>query len=285
MASSSTALKTIRFGHSPDADDAFMFYGIANGMVDTQGLKIEHVVEDIESLNKRALQGELEVTAISVHAYAYVADRYAIMTSGASMGDNYSPILVSKDDFPLSDLKDKTVAVPGQYTSAYLALQLLNRDFAPVFIPFDHIIPAVQSGMVDAGLVIHEGQLTYRESKLKNLLDLGRWWFQKTSLPLPLGVDVVRKDLPADLQKKIARVFKDSIEVALKHRDAALAYALEWGRGMTQEQGDKFVGMYVNELTVDCGERGRKATELLLNSAADAKIIPHRVNLEFISPE
>lgn len=278
-----TPTQTLRFGHSPDPDDAFMFYAIAKNKIPMNGFSVGHVIEDIESLNQRALKGELEVTAVSCHAYAYVADKYAVMRSGASIGDNYGPILVShKSQDTSHKLKNKKIAIPGKLTTAYLALQLYEKDFKPVFTPFDQILDAVQSGAVDLGLVIHEGQLTYKEYGLEKVLDLGVWWKEKTGLPLPLGVDVIRRDLGLETMRAFAQIFKASIQYSLDHRKPALDYAIEYGRGIAEDTNDRFVGMYVNDLTLDLGPQGEAGFQLLLDEAFEKKIIPHKINLEFV---
>jgi len=291
--------KLIRIGHSPDPDDAFMFYALAKEKIPMQGFNVKHVIEDIESLNERALQQgkhrkaqPLEVTAVSCHAYAYMADRYLVLRSGASVGDNYGPILVARDGarYPLtisktkrdpSFVRGKKIAVPGKLTTAYLILQLFEADFTPVFIPFDKIIDAVRSGAADLGLLIHEGQITHAKSKLVRVLDLGQWWYEKTKLPLPLGIDVVRRDLPREQIESFARLFKASIEYAVKHRKEALQYALQYGRGISEKLGDRFVGMYVNDFTLDLGPRGEKGLRLLYKTALDKGLLPSAVPLEF----
>ncbi|MFH1799535.1 MAG: MqnA/MqnD/SBP family protein [Candidatus Omnitrophota bacterium] len=290
---SNTSTKLIRVGHSPDADDAFMFYALAKKKIPMYGFEVEHVIEDIESLNQRALRGELEVTAVSCHAYAFLADRYAVMRSGASVGDQYGPILVSKGLGTRSsglDLAGKRIAIPGKLTTAYLTLQLYSltvahcalRGFEPVFIPFDKIIDAVKNGEVDLGLVIHEGQITYAEHGLEKVLNLGAWWHEKMKLPLPLGIDIIRRDLSQDVMRSFAGLFKESIEYALSHRQEALEYALQFGRGISGDLNDRFVAMYVNDRTVDIGQDGEAGFRKLLDEAFQAGIIPKKVNLEFI---
>jgi 1,4-dihydroxy-6-naphthoate synthase len=276
----------VRVGHSPDPDDAFMFYGIAAGKVDTAGLRIVQVLEDIESLNRRALRGELEVSAVSIHAYAHLADRYALMSCGASMGDGYGPCLVARSPLTVADLRSRTIAVPGTLTSAFLCLQLLlGREFAFQVMPFDKILDAVCAGRVDAGLIIHEGQLTYGSHGLSLVADLGVWWGERTGgLPLPLGANVVRRDLGAENMGTLTRVLRDSIDYGLDCRENALEYALGFGRGLDDELTDRFVGMYVNELTRDYGERGRKAIERFLDEGAAAGLVPRVGPLEFIVP-
>ncbi len=277
------ALKTqlIRVGHSPDPDDAFMFYALAKEKIPMQGFRVEHVIEDIETLNQRALHGELEVTAVSCHAYAYLADRYLVMNSGASVGDNYGPILVSKTSRERS-IRGKKIAVPGKLTTAYLVLQLLEKDFEPVFTPFDEILESVRSGKTDLGLVIHEGQITFKEAGLHKVMDLGGWWYERTRLPLPLGVDIIRRDLGAETIRSFSQLFKASIQYALDHRADALAYALQYGRGIGCDLGDPFVGMYVNDLTIDLGEKGKAGFRRLLAEAHKAGLLPQSVELEFV---
>jgi 1,4-dihydroxy-6-naphthoate synthase len=266
----------IRIGHSPDPDDAFMYYAIAKGKVDTAGFAVEQVLEDIESLNRRALAGELEVTAISIHAYAHLADRYALMACGASMGDGYGPIVVARESFSPRELSRKTVAIPGTLTSAYLALRLyLDGEFPFIVVPFDEIIEAVAAGRADAGLIIHEGQLTYNERNLVKLVDLGVWWGTRTGgLPLPLGGNAVRRDLGSDTMHALTKMYKDSIAFGLANRAEALAYAKAFGRGLDEDLNDRFVGMYVNEMTLDYGERGRRAIQLFLDAGTAAGLVP-----------
>jgi 1,4-dihydroxy-6-naphthoate synthase len=289
-----TSSQLIRVGHSPDPDDAFMFYALAHEKIDMRGFKVEHVIEDIESLNQRALKGELEVTAVSCHAYAYLSDRYAVMRSGASVGDKYGPILVQRATRNAQRNKSNTaqprVAIPGKLTTAYLVFQLYTlsidrcalRDFEPVFVPFDKIFDAVKSGEVDYGLVIHEGQLTHTAEGFEKVLDLGEWWHEKTKLPLPLGIDIIRKDLGAATMKRFAGLFKESIQYALNHREDALEYASQFGRGISHDLNDRFVAMYVNDRTVDLGADGEAGFRKLMDDAFAAKIIPHQVKLEFI---
>lgn len=259
--------KIIQIGHSPDPDDAFMFYGIQSGNVDLAGYDIKHVIDDIETLNNKALKGELEASAISLHCYPYVKDRYAILPCGVSMGDDYGPILVSKSEIKIQELKTKKVAAPGRMTTASLVAKLAIPGINLIQMPFDKILPAVISGEIDAGILIHEGQLTYSNEKLVKLLDLGKWWKKQKGLPLPLGVDVVRRDLPAEKTAAIQRILKESIRYALEHRKEALKYALQFGRGLSHELADRFVGMYVNHYTVNFGDTGRKALQKLLDTA------------------
>lgn len=274
--------RTIRVAHSPDSDDAFMFYALATGKVDTEGLTYVHELQDIESLNQRALRGELEVTAVSIHAYADLTDRYALLPSGASMGDRYGPRLVARTPMTRQDLKGKRIAVPGLKTSAYLAARLFEPEFEAVETPFDEIEAAVVAKQVDAGLLIHEGQLTFPDSGLHLVRDLGEWWFEETGLPLPLGGNVIRKDLGTDLMKKISRHLHASIAYALTHREAALDHAMQYARGLDREKADTFVGMYVNEWTLDYGSRGREAIRLFLERGAEAGIVRRGVRVEFV---
>ena len=273
--------QTIHVAHSPDSDDAFMFYALAEGKIDTGDLRYVHELQDIETLNQRAMRGELEVTAVSIHAYAYLSDRYALLPHGASMGDRYGPRLVARADAPGNDIRGKRVAVPGLLTSAYLALRLYQPDFVHVVMPFDQIEGAVAKGDVDFGLLIHEGQLTYAESGLRLVADLGEWWFQQTGLPLPLGGNVVRRDLGDPLIGRISRHLKDSIAYGLSHRKDALDHSMQYARGLERDKADKFVGMYVNEMTLDYGERGRKAVQLFLERGVAAGIIPRPVTVRF----
>ena len=263
----------IRLGHSPDADDAFMFYAIAKGKIPTDGVEVTHVVEEIERLNQRALLGDLEVTALSLHAYFYCRDRYELLSCGASIGDRYGPVLVAREGDRLDLLKGRGIATPGRLTTASLVLKLFVNDFREVPMPFDQIIGAVRSKKVDLGLLIHEGQLTYQEFGLRKVADLGEWWSQETGLPLVLGVDAVRKDLDQALKQKIGSLLNLSIRYALDHREEALAYALQFGRGMAREKADRFVGMYVNDWTLDYGEKGRKGIEELLRRAQEAGLL------------
>ena len=272
----------ITVAHSPDSDDAFMFYGFACGAVSADGFEIDQVLADIESLNRAAFEGRYEVTAVSFHAYAHLLDRYALLPHGASMGDRYGPIVVTQADGPRS-LDGVTVAIPGELTTAYLALQLFHPGVAYRVMPFDEIQPAVVDGTVDAGLLIHEGQLTYGDEGLRCLVDLGVWWAERTGgLPLPLGCNVIRRDLGADTMREVSRLLHASIAHALENREAAIAYALDFGRGLDVERTDRFVGMYVNGLTLDYGERGRAAVERLFADAYDRKVIPAPVPVEFV---
>ncbi len=275
----------IRVAHSPDSDDAFMFYALASGAIDTGDLQYSHELQDIESLNRRALEGELEVTAVSIHAYAYLADRYALLSSGCSMGDGYGPRLVAttpRPDDVRAAIAGTRVAVPGTMTTAYLALRLFQPDFEPVVMPFDRIEAAVLSGEVPVGLLIHEGQLTYGDIGLTLWGDLGAWWLEETGLPLPLGGNVVRRDLGRPVMEQVARDLRASIEYSLANRPQALAHAKQYNRGISDERTDTFVGMYVNDWTVDYGERGRRAVQLLLDRGFEAGIIDRKVAVEFI---
>ena len=273
--------RIINVGHSPDSDDAFMFYALAEGLIDTGDLEYRHQLQDIETLNQRALLGELEVTAVSIHAFAYLADRYALLASGSSMGDRYGPRLVSGTPTSLEAARGKRIAVPGLMTTAYLALRLALAEFEAVPVPFDQIENAVKEGSVDFGLLIHEGQLTYGESGLNLVCDLGEWWFQATGLPLPLGGNVVRKDLGTQLIGLISRHLRASIDFALSHREGALDHAMKYARGLDRSNADTFVGMYVNQWTQDYGDRGREAVHALLTQGFEAGVIPHRVAVEF----
>ncbi len=274
--------RTIHVAHSPDSDDAFMFYALAEGKIDTGDLRYVHELQDIETLNQRALRGELEVTAVSIHAYAYLADKYALLPHGASMGDQYGPRLVAREPMSRSDVRGKRVAIPGPLTSAFLALRLYEPDFIPVPTPFDVIEDAVERGDVDLGLLIHEGQLTFADRGLHLVADMGEWWFTETGLPLPLGGNVVRKDLGAALIRDISRHLRASIAYGLQHRKGALDHAMQYARGLERSRADTFVGMYVNDWTLDYGERGRKAVRLLLDRGHDSGFIPKRVNVEFV---
>lgn len=278
-----TAVKEITIAHSPDSDDAFMFYGLAACKVETYGVKVNQVLKDIQSLNIDARNGVYEVSAISFAAYPAVADRYALMPCGASMGQNYGPMVVAREAMSLADLHKVKLAIPGKQTTAYLALRLIEKNLNVVEIPFDQILEAVRDGKVDAGLIIHEGQLTYAEMGLKKIVCLGQWWYEQTGLPLPLGGNIVRKDLGEDLIKKSTRMLQDSIRYALAHRQDALAYALTYARGLKNEEADKFVGMYVNELTVDYGESGRKALLKLFEMAYAKGVIDKKFTPEFVS--
>ena len=277
--------RTIRVAHSPDSDDAFMFYALAEGKIDTGDLRYVHELSDIESLNQRARQAELEVTAVSIHAYAYLWRDYALLGSGSSMGDGYGPRLVAaraRPSDPRAAIRGLRVGVPGKLTTAYLALQLYQPDVVAVVIPFDQIEDAVHRGDVDVGLLIHEGQLTYADTGLHLWADLGAWWLEDTGLPLPLGGNAVRRNLGRAVIDQIARDLRASIVYALEHRAPALAHAKQFNRGIGDERTDTFVGMYVNDWTVDYGPRGREAVQTLLDRGHAAGIIPERVAVEFI---
>src|SRR4051794_32170881 len=272
----------INVGHSPDPDDAFMFYALAHDKIDTGTLEFHHELQDIETLNRRALKGELEVTAISLHAYAYLLDRYALLPSGCSMGDRYGPMVVARKPLTVGDLAGVKIAVPGTMTTAFLTLKLLCKDFAYEVLPFDEILGAVEAGKYDAGLIIHEGQLTFQNQGLRLIVDLGVWWQEKTGLPLPLGGNVVRRDLGAATIRDISRLLKESIQYALDHRQDALQYALQYARDMDVKLADQFVGMYVNDWTLDYGPRGRQAVRRLLDEGHRAGVIPNPVAVEFV---
>ncbi len=263
----------IRIAHSPDSDDAFMFYPLVKGTIDTEGLEIEHVLADIETLNREALKGTYEVSAISFHAYPYVADKYLVLPSGGSVGDGYGPVVVARER--PDSLRGKRIAVPGKLTTAYLTLKLYEPEFQPVVVPFDRVIEEVLKGSVDAGLVIHEGQLTYPDYGLVKVVDLGEWWKERYGLPLPLGCNVVRKDLGKETIKKIERLMRKSVEFSLKEREKALSYAIDYARDLEEdpERTDRFVGMYVNERTIDYGPDGREAVRLLLRLGKEKGII------------
>ncbi len=280
--------RLIRVGHSPDPDDAFMFYALARDKIETGCYRFTHELVDIETLNRRAKTGELELTAVSLHAYAYLADRYILCSCGASMGDNYGPLVVARQPLTRDELKGKTIAVPGTLTTAYLALRLyLEADFPFVLVPFDEILTVTQAGHylgrpVDAGLVIHEGQLTYQADQLQLVVDLGKWWMEETGLPLPLGANGIRKDLGPECIRDVHRLLHASIQYGLEHRAEALAYALEYGRGLDTAKADAFVGMYVNDWTLDFGPRGRQAVATLLERGHRGGVIPHLQVPEFV---
>lgn len=275
-------VRTITVAHSPDSDDAFMFYGLATNKLETEGLKFEHTLKDIQSLNEDAKNGVYDVSAISFHAYAYVADKYALLPHGASIGDKYGPILVSKEPRNADEIGQMTIAVPGELTSAFLALRIFNRDFQYVVVPFDEVIDAVQKGTVDAGLLIHEGQLFYKQMGLDKVLDLGEWWHEKTGLPLPMGGNVIRRDLGGDLMKQVSKHLHRSILYSMENREDALAYAMQFARDMAPELADRFVAMWVNDLTLDYGERGKEGVRRLLQEGFEAGVIPHEVDIQFV---
>ena len=274
--------RRIMVAHSPDSDDAFMFYGLASGRVAAPDLEFAHVLQDIQTLNERAFRGEYEVTAVSFHAYAYLADRYALLPHGASMGDGYGPMVVARQPWRPSDLAGKRIAIPGTLTTAALALRLWDPSLDTVVIPFDRIMDAVLAGSVDAGLIIHEGQVTYAAQGLHKVVDLGEWWGADTGLPLPLGGNVIRKDLGPDLMRRVSAFLRDSIRYALENRAAALEYAMQFGRDMDRQLTDRFVAMYVNALTLEYGARGREAVRRLLAAGHERGILPQRVEPEFV---
>jgi 1,4-dihydroxy-6-naphthoate synthase len=275
-------VEQISIAHSPDSDDAFMFYALAKGKVDTKGLKINQVMKDIQTLNEEAKKGLYEVTAISFGVYPEIADRYALMPCGSSMGDKYGPIIVAKKHLSDEQLKQAKIAVPGKQTTAWLALQLFQPGLNAVMMPFDRILDAVASGEVDAGLLIHEGQLTYKDLGLAKVVDLGEWWHDLTGLPLPLGGNSVRKDIGAQRMKDVTEIFKASVVYSLEHRQEALEYALSFARDMEETLADKYVGMYVNERTVDFGDDGRKALRLMFDMAYEKGILKEPVKIEFV---
>lgn len=280
-------------GHSPDPDDAFMFYAIAKNKIDLRGYRFEHRLEDIQTLNERAMRGELHISAVSIHAYAYVAEKYALLPCGASMGDGYGPILIGKKPNPKSQIPNtnaeirnwlggQLIAVPGTMTSAFLALKLYLGEFKHVVVPFDQIFDAVSSGKADAGLIIHEGQLTYEKSGFEKIVDLGEWWKRETGLPLPLGGNVIRKDIPLPVQHDLLAIMRESIDFGLAHRDEAVAHSMPYARDMNEDLADKFIGMYVNDFTRDYGEKGRAAIRRFLGDARAAGYIDGAAEVEFL---
>ncbi len=286
---------TLKLGHSPDPDDAFMFYALAKGLIPTHGFRFEHILQDIQTLNERATRGELDITAVSIHAYAHVSNKYALLPSGASMGDGYGPMLVAKQKFSRAEMARKKIAVPGTLTSAFLALQLWlgcekksniehrTPNFEYIIVPFDQIFQAIRSGRADAGLIIHEGQLTYQKEGLVVCEDLGVWWGKENDgLPLPLGGNVIHKKFDLAARRKISGILTASIQFSLDHRAAAVQHALPYARNMGCDLADKFVGMYVNHWTLDYGERGREAIRRFLGQAFERGLIPHRQDLEFV---
>jgi 1,4-dihydroxy-6-naphthoate synthase len=292
---------SLRLGHSPDPDDAFMFYGLAKNKLDTGPYRFEHILQDIQTLNQRALSGELEITAISIHAYPYVADKYALTSCGSSMGDQYGPMIVAPEPMKLEDLRGKTIAIPGKLTTAFLALQLCigkgiektdsenresqiaNRNFNFVVVPFDQILDFVKNKKADAGLIIHEGQLTYQTIGLHLIRDMGQWWHEKTQLPLPLGGNCIRKNLGEKVCQEVTDILKKSIQYSLDHRKEAVEYALQFGRDLNRDLADQFVGMYVNHWTLDYGPRGREAITRLLYEGAAANLVPPIEKIEIIT--
>ena len=279
---SSTSVTEIVCAHSPDYDDAYMFYGLATKKVRTGILNFRHVLEDIETLNRKATEGAYELTAISYHAYAYVADKYALMASGSSVGDGYGPILVSTRPMAPEEIKGKRIAIPGRMTSAYLALRLFEPDFEEVPIPFDKILDAVAEHSVDAGLIIHEGQLTYGKSGFQNVVDLGRWWKTAYDLPLPLGANALLRSLPDEVKSECCRLMRESIQYALDHTEESLNYAMQFARDLEPRMAEKFVGMYVNHFTLDGGDLVPKAAQKLLDLGYEAGLIPKKITVEFI---
>jgi 1,4-dihydroxy-6-naphthoate synthase len=273
----------IRLGHSPDADDAFMFWALAEERIDTRGFEFEHVLRDIQTLNEWALEGRLEVTAISLHAYPFVQDRYVLLPHGASMGSGYGPVVVARRGMTKEELCDVEIAVPGKMTTAFLVLRLYLGDFRYRVLPFDEILEAVRDGQAEAGLLIHEGQLTYREQGLHKVVDLGEWWLLETGLPLPLGANVARRDLGEERLHDLSEVLAESIAAGLANREEAMRYALQFGRGLDFSLGDRFVGMYVNELTQDYGEEGRAAVRELLQRGEAIGAFDSPVHLDFVS--
>jgi 1,4-dihydroxy-6-naphthoate synthase len=297
-----TPTRTLRLGHSPDPDDAFMFYALAQDppLIPTGPWRFEHVLQDIQTLNQRAIKGELEITAISIHAYPYVADKYALTSCGSSMGDRYGPMVVAREPMKLDALRGKTLAIPGELTTAFLALQLalgkaapasphagLRRSAGPgafnyVILPFDQILPFVRTGQADAGLIIHEGQLTFHQHNLHLIVDLGAWWHERTGLPLPLGGNCIRKDLGPETLQEVTDILKASIQFSLNHRAEAVEYALKYGRDLDRTLADKFVGMYVNDWTLDYGPKGREAISRLLGEGAKAGLVPDVGEIEYV---
>jgi 1,4-dihydroxy-6-naphthoate synthase len=272
----------IRIAHSPDSDDAFMFYALAKDKIPTGKFHFSHTLQDIETLNRKALDGEYEVTAISFHAYVYIADKYALLPSGASMGDRYGPMVIAREPWDQDQIRGKKIAIPGTMTTAFLALKLFQKDFEPVVIPFDQIMGAVLNKVVDAGLIIHEGQLTYSSHNLHKIVDLGEWWYQNTRLPLPLGGNVIRRDIGKEDIREISRLLRASIQYALTHREEALKYAMQFARDLDVSTADQFVGMYVNERTLDYGTEGRQAVQTLFDRAYAAKLIPTPIKADFV---
>jgi 1,4-dihydroxy-6-naphthoate synthase len=284
MASSSvvTQIREITIAHSPDSDDAFMFYGLATNKVRVPGLKFSHTLTDIETLNRKAMQGVYDVSAISFHAYPYVQDKYALMSCGGSVGEQYGPMVVASRPVGLEELPRLKVAVPGKLTTAYLALKLFSPKIETAVVPFDKIIPEVVAGNYEAGLIIHEGQLTYESSGLSKVLDLGKWWHELTGLPLPLGGNAIRRSLGRELITTVSHALRDSIQYGLDHREEALAYAMQFARDLDTQKADRFVGMYVNERTLDYGTDGKEAVTRLLEMGHKAGIIPDPPNVEFV---
>jgi len=277
-----TEKRTITLAHSPDSDDAFMFYGLATNKIDTGDLHFQHLLKDIQTLNEEATKGTYDVTAISFHAYAYVADKYALLPHGASIGDNYGPIVVAREGAKPEDIAKLKIAIPGTLTSAFLALRIFNSEFEYVVVPFDKIIDAVKNGSADAGLLIHEGQLFYESMGLHKVLDLGEWWHERHGLPLPMGGNVIRRELGSELIKEVSELLRKSINYSLANREDALQYAMQFARDMEPELADRFVAMWVNDLTLDYTDRGREAVRRLLTEGYEKGIIPNQVPVEFV---
>ena len=274
--------ETITLAHSPDSDDAFMFYGLATNKLDTGDLNFQHLLKDIQTLNEEAMRGTYDVTAISFHAYAYIHDKYALLPHGASIGDNYGPIVVSHEQATPEDIPNMKIAIPGKLTSAFLALRIFNSEFQYEVVPFDKIIDAVLSGKCDAGLLIHEGQLFYQTKGLHKVLDLGEWWHERHGLPLPMGGNAIRRELGDERIREVSQLLRDSISYSLNHREDALQYAMQFARDMEPELADRFVAMWVNDLTLDYTERGREAVRKLLDEGFEKGIIPHAVSVDFV---
>jgi 1,4-dihydroxy-6-naphthoate synthase len=278
-----TETRTITVAHSPDSDDAFMFYGLATNKIDTGSLSFTHVLKDIQTLNEEAFKETYDVTAVSFHAYAYISDKYLLLPHGASIGDNYGPILVSREPAAAADISKLKIAVPGTLTSAFLALRIFNSEFEYEVVPFDKIIAAVQSGQCDAGLLIHEGQLFYESIGLHKILDLGEWWHERTGLPLPMGGNAIRRDLGPDIIRQVSHWLRESIRFSLGNREDALAYAMQFARDMDVALADRFVAMWVNDLTLEYTDRGREAVQRILREGFELGIIPHQATVEFAS--
>jgi 1,4-dihydroxy-6-naphthoate synthase len=268
--------------HSPDSDDAFMFYGLATRKIRSSRVSFQHVLSDIETLNRKAMEGVYELSAISYHAYPYIADKYVLMASGSSVGDGYGPMVVATHPMEPEEIKGRKIAIPGKLTTAYLTLKVFEPDFEPVIVPFDKILETVQTGSADAGLIIHEAQLTYNKSGFFRVLDMGKWWKEKFQLPLPLGCNVLLRSLPQDVKSECCRMMRESIQYALDHHAEALEYALQFARDMERRLAEKFVGMYVNHFTVDAGDVIPKAAQKLLDMGHEAGLIPNRIEVEFV---
>ena len=278
-----SAADVFTLGHSPDPDDAFMFYAMAENKIDLRRHRFEHRLEDIQTLNERAMRGELHISAISIHAYAYVSERYALLPCGASMGDGYGPMVIAPNESQIEKARGKVIAVPGKMTSAFLALQLfLGNDFDHVVVPFDQIFDAVRKGKADCGLIIHEGQLTYAKAGFHKIVDLGEWWKRETGLPLPLGGNVLRRDIPRDVRHDLLDIMRESIDYGLAHRDEAVRHSMPYARDMDTQLASKFIGMYVNEFTRDYGETGRAAIREFLGRAQSGGLLDRKVQIEFV---